>query len=455
MTSLALALAVATGCCLLSPVFPPGRSRPAWLGWLLLFCAGAPAGIGLESMVYFLLTWAGAASAALLWGASIALLAAGAVIARRYAPAGEAIEVPANQNRHLWWMALVAAAGLSLAAVSVARTASGAPHGDWDAWAMWNLRAKYLAGPDQSWRNSVSRDLQSWPDYPLLVPASVARLWRMAGEISTTGPQALSLLYTTCAVGLVFGLLAMARGWTAAVLSMLPMAASANFWSQASAQYSDIPLSAYMAGSLGLALLRQDRASLMAAGLLASMAAWTKNEGAVYCALLLAAVFYFRGKDRARPMLIGALPGLLVVAAFKLMLAPRSSLLADPIASLPGKLFDPSRWMTIFSLVADEIVNMGIGVGHPLLILAALILAFGMRKDSDWRFPTTLLALQIGAYLGVYLITPSDVRWHVGSSFGRLLGQVWPSILLTVFLAMQVQMGSALAGPASKSRSVR
>ncbi|MBK5293724.1 MAG: hypothetical protein JJE04_18855 [Acidobacteriia bacterium] len=433
---------------MLAPIFPAWRWRPGWLGWLLLVSAGAAAGIGIESMVYFLLLWAGLASAGMLWGSSMVLLAATAGLAWRFRASGEAVEVPARKgssqpsNRHLWWMGLAAACGLLMAAISVASTTTGAPHGDWDAWSMWNLRAKHLAGPDMSWRHAVSVDMpRSWPDYPLLVPASVARLWRMGGAITTTAPQALSSLYTACAVGLLFGLLAMARGWSAAVLALLPMAASSSYWAQGSAQYADVPLSVYMAGSLGLAMLRQDRAGLMAAGLLASMAAWTKNEGAVYCALLLAAMFYFRGKERFTAMLMGAAPGLIVVAAFKLVLAPAPGLLADPISSIPGKLASGDRWMTIASMAVDEVRNMGLGVGHPLLVLAALGVALGFRpgfkKDVSWRFPAAVLTLQMCAYLGVYLITPSNVQWQVGSSFGRLLGQVWPASLMTVFLAMR------------------
>jgi hypothetical protein len=48
------------------------------------------------------------------------------------------------------------------------------PDGGWDAWAIWNLRAKFLAGGDGDWREALSERFDHG-DYPLLVPATLAR----------------------------------------------------------------------------------------------------------------------------------------------------------------------------------------------------------------------------------------------------------------------------------------
>ena len=49
------------------------------------------------------------------------------------------------------------------------------PHGRWDAWAIWNLRAKFLATPSDRWRDAFD-PVVSWshPDYPLLLPLAVS-----------------------------------------------------------------------------------------------------------------------------------------------------------------------------------------------------------------------------------------------------------------------------------------
>jgi len=36
----------------------------------------------------------------------------------------------------------------------------------------------------------------------------------------------------------------------------------------------------------------------------------------------------------------------------------------------------------------------------------------------------------------VYLITPSDLAWHLGTSLGRLCCQLWPGFLLVAFMVL-------------------
>ncbi|MBI3863197.1 MAG: hypothetical protein HY290_15000, partial [Planctomycetia bacterium] len=69
---------------------------------------------------------------------------------------------------------LVALAGLAGEAIS-------APDGGWDARAIWNLRARYLFRSGDAWRDAFS-DSFDHTDYPLLLPAGLARVWTFAGE---------------------------------------------------------------------------------------------------------------------------------------------------------------------------------------------------------------------------------------------------------------------------------
>jgi hypothetical protein len=43
--------------------------------------------------------------------------------------------------------------------------------------------------------------------------------------------------------------------------------------------------------------------------------------------------------------------------------------------------------------------------------------------------------LSLAGYYATYVISPYDLRWHLNSSLGRLLLQLWPSVLLLVGLA--------------------
>jgi hypothetical protein len=41
----------------------------------------------------------------------------------------------------------------------------------------------------------------------------------------------------------------------------------------------------------------------------------------------------------------------------------------------------------------------------------------------------------LGGYFGVYVLTPKDLGWHLGTSLDRLLPQLWPLALFPSFLA--------------------
>jgi len=48
-----------------------------------------------------------------------------------------------------------------------------------------------------------------------------------------------------------------------------------------------------------------------------------------------------------------------------------------------------------------------------------------------------VLGLMLASYYVVYVTTPFDITWHVSTSIDRLLVQLWPALVLTVFLGLQ------------------
>jgi cytochrome c oxidase subunit IV len=53
-----------------------------------------------------------------------------------------------------------------------------------------------------------------------------------------------------------------------------------------------------------------------------------------------------------------------------------------------------------------------------------------------WTTGGTLAAVFL-VYCGVYIVTPSDLAWHLGTSLSRLYAQLWPAFLVLVFLALR------------------
>ena len=360
------------------------------------------------------------------YGALVVLAATGilAWIGRAAIPDAEmAAPVP---FRYSWVLGIAAALALTSTAASL--ETFDLPHGDWDAWSIWNLRAKFLADP-ASWRHAVSPlAFRSHPDYPLLTSAVAADWMRFGG----TG-AGLAMVFFATVPAVLISTLALLRGTASAWLAALVFAASAGYITQAPSQYADIPLSAFML--CALACLWQPRHPLMlfGAGLFAGCASFTKNEGIVFAlALLLVAAVKWRAA--LVPLVCGMAPGLAITAWFKIGYAPPSEYAGATAATL----FQPGRWAAIFGESVNELWNLGIGIGHPLLILG--VLAFGLRfapLHRVWNLAAAVIGCQMLGYLAAYLLTPADLNWQLGTSMNRLLAQVWPSILLLFFMALR------------------
>ena len=78
--------------------------------------------------------------------------------------------------------------------------------------------------------------------------------------------------------------------------------------------------------------------------------------------------------------------------------------------------------------------SVGFGLGHPLILLALLALLVSPSRDPRYRAAVWIsLAAVCGtflSYVGVYLITPLDLAWHLFNSSERLLLQIWPCFVL-------------------------
>src|SRR5271169_4973958 len=168
------------------------------------------------------------------------------------------------------------------------------PHGDgWDAFAIWNLHARFLFRGGPHWRDGFSPLIpSSHPDYPLLLPAAAAHFWTYLGRDDPRVPAVISLLFTFSTVGLLFSALSILRGRTPALLGGLALLATPFFIEQGSSQYADVPLSFFFLATITLLSL-QDHGSgdpsasrspglLVSAGLACGLAISTKNEGFLF-----------------------------------------------------------------------------------------------------------------------------------------------------------------------------
>jgi hypothetical protein len=424
-------------------------SWPGWMGGLTEISLGMGVGTGIISIVSFAMLWANAGGR-VAWISAEAVLAAGGVWLALRRGRVERERAAATQNRSPWIWMLRGAAILALLffALDAAKSIEANPDGGWDAFAIWNLKAKFLAGDHGAWRTAVApvaRDAlsgSSHPGYPLLIPSAVASAWTAEGETASATPAALSVLFAFATAGLLCGAIALLRGQAAGLLALLLLLASEGFVSQAGSQYADIPLSLYfLAGVMLLALAAENgwqTGTLLLAGLCCGLAAWTKNEGLPFLIFAVAAVAWRGGRKALGWMMLGALPVAVLLMAFKFLLVHDvEGIFPRTVGEALATATNVSRWVQIAESFIQSIWQMGTPLAHPVVLAAILAATLGIAPRSMVRKQAWLaipLAGVLAADFGVYLITTSDLKWHLSTSNLRLMVQVWPALLFLTFL---------------------
>jgi hypothetical protein len=163
--------------------------------------------------------------------------------------------------------------------------------------------------------------------------------------------------------------------------------------------------------------------------------------------------------SRAGWLLAGAAPGVLLTLWLKFFLAPA----VDPLVTQGGtglaRLHDLNRYTTVASGFFNNLLNLGSGVTHPLILLAILAILVRWQIEECYRLPsliaTAALILVFFSYCLVYLITPYGLTWQVQSSFDRLLIQVWPSFLLVFFIQLRSVVDDAPLAVPNKNAATR
>lgn len=470
------------------------RSGAALLIWLSLAFG---LGIGVSSSLYFV--WLVIVGPAIGGFILIEIAIVGALLLYLYRRVGRqaaTIELarpqPATRSK-IYHTAMIAFGTLLMIVVAIEFwLATQTPHGAWDAWAIWNLHARFLFRAGDSWRDTFSLTDYFHPDYPLLISAIVARSWQYIGRETTLVPALISPLFMFATAGLLGSALAHLRSTYHGIVAALLLLGTSAFVYEGASQMSDIALGYFFLATVVMLCFRDRmragkfRAALIA-GMAAAFAAWTKNEGLlffivallVFCVISLHAIAsksagerteirsasclgVLRGRLRPKafleqlmPFLLGSLPILLIVIYFKAQLpTPGDILAAQGLQATVAKVTDLSRYWLILRAYLEWTIRFSRGA---IIVLVAYMLLVGrdpgVRSKVLTVMPASLLVLMLLGYFMVYLTTPYDLAWHVSSSISRLYLQLWPTAVFAAFLVTRtpehVVSGAGLAESAT------
>ena len=435
-----LALPLAAALMLVWRVAPRGSRLP-----LLVPVIGIA--VGVASAAGFTLLAAGihAPTLFLTLDAAIWLTGAGCTLALRRSaasnPAGR--DVAPRDPPSAVVVGLLLSGALAIAASWFVATSSVYPHGEWDAWAQWNLRARFFfrGFEDGTWRNAFAPVLAwSHPDYPMLLPMSIARLWVYGGSETVLAPIAFSGLMAAGTVAAAALGIAHTRGATRGGLAAAALLACPSLVRYSAAQCADVALGFFLLCAFILWARAEERPGTpllwMLAGAAAALAAWTKNEGLAAFGIVAAAVaaerwWSTRSLRDAGWLLAGAAPVLLVVLAFKLALAPPSYFTSEQsLAQAAASLTDAGRIRLVVSAFGRELWTTGastIGV-LPVLALFVLVRGVDVRASAVAHVAIAAMMLLLVVYAAAYLVTPKDLAWQLRTSLDRLILQVVPTL---------------------------
>ena len=435
----AVAAVVLGGAGLAAAAFPDRASGVC--DRLLRAAATLVFGLGAWSAGYAasLLAFGAAASVRVVKDVAIALCGVALIAVRRRRAAPEA--VAAGDEAPRWLIAVFVVACAVFCLVFVEHSIR-APEGGFDAWMLWNSRARFLARAGDDFRVAFSPRLLFWThqDYPWLLPGVVAQWFLITGTESPLIPAALGLVFGAATIAIVTCSLARLRGARAALVGGLAVASLPCFAAFAASQQADVPLAAFVALAAGLVAMAVDEPRrplrpLLLAGLAAGLGAWTKNDGLVWLVCIAAALLLrLRDVRAAAIFVLGSVPAVVLLCAFRLGLSPPNDfLLFTTPADLRARFIDARRWLEVIRLALRQVVYFQ---DFALWAAAAVILGVIIRRNlrAD-RAPSVLgfsVLLALGCFGAIYVLQPHSLKWMFWSSASRLFVQMWPAAVVAL-----------------------
>lgn len=314
------------------------------------------------------------------------------------------------------------------------------PFGEWDAWAVWNVKTKFLIFGGERWANLFQLHWHTQPSYPLLLPMLQAWLWTAAPHDFYLITSSVGIIFAISTVGMLWAVLKERTSFWPALVAALLLLTHFNFVFLATSQYADAVLGYYLLAGL-IVLTNQDKLaprSGMLLGLITGLIAFSKNEG-----LALAAILIVLGLCRKGPATSRKNHAALLLAGFFIA--------ATPVLIEKFFLAEPNRDFTLARLTATANLFNGQGI-HEILHYTRLFF-FDPGINYFWFFllglcitgtrryfvteqkPLTIFFIAYGLMvLLVYLTTAHyDLAWRLLRTGFRILYYLLPSLLFWHF----------------------
>lgn len=304
-------------------------------------------------------------------------------------------------------------------------------YGLWDAWAIWNLHAGYLADTAH-WKQMLLNKTYGHPDYPLALPGILAFLRQLfLGIIDMPVTYAFHFAITLL-IPLLIYFETYTRSLFIAGLCLILFATNEFYLLEGMAQMADTLLAFFFLCALvSVEHGRQDRKMLILAAFFLGCCAWTKNEGLILAVIFLlfnANILFSRANIKYFFLGI-ALPAM-TLAIFKLGYAPPNDMVQGQGKHTYTLLFEKERYKLVYHFFKNNIRESFRDVKYGILIYT--IICIFRRQWPDRRL--VMIAACLLVYMMIYIVSPNDLEWHLFTSQNRLMHQLMPATMYILAL---------------------
>lgn len=323
------------------------------------------------------------------------------------------------------------------------------PYGGWDAWGTWNMKARFLFLGGTSWSNMF--DPMLWRDqinYPFLLPLIHVWFWSFAVAPSYIVPLSMTCLITFITAGLLYGILKEITGksW----LILVPACLFTNFSVaiQASSQYSDLLLAAFLLSALGsfsLFNITKEAGYLLLMGAALGMMGFTKVEGmslliitSISAGILITTTAAFQNIQKLALTKLGTAAALAAIPllVFAFIYAPKEVAVFENgliSANHPSTL---DRLRVILSYIGSNLVNARWQGLWLIPLIGVIITGKKSLHKNIVLFPVVLGTYTL-IFLSMYFInTHYEIVWWLNTSFERVAMGILPATLCWATLAI-------------------
>lgn len=324
------------------------------------------------------------------------------------------------------------------------------PYGQGDAWAIWNLKARFIYREGGIfWKNLYSPIIEwSHPNYPLMLPMSVARIWTWGHVENVRASMYLAVVFSYAIILFLYASVNYMRGRLNAILATLILISTPFFLTHGTSQYADVVLSLfYLAVLILINHIGQDdngkHRLIILIGLVSSMACWVKNEGLLFfVAMFLSTAIVLRKKIVL--FLLGAFPVIIVLFVHNFFVVRQNISLPYDLITPITRLLDYSRHYIAIKKFITEIFYFGQWKINPWLLLIFILIFFRKKIISKeavyFRMQIFVMLWTIVLYYLAYIFSSFALDWYLERSLNRLLIQLWPCFVYIFFLRVNINL---------------